>query len=112
MNDSLILSTVPAEIWNLLDGFLVDSNLIFFLLQNENKLNLQLDRWKLEYLWKRKNPKIMWMPPSTYFPNVRLGYNYFEFKILKNSATNNKNDRTEKYETKIEYLPDVIVQNI
>ena len=48
------------------------------------------------------------MPPSKYYPN-ELGYNYFEFKILKNSNTNNKK---EIYETKIEYLPDVIVQNI
>ena len=31
MNDSLILSTVPAEIWNLKDEFLMDSNLIFFI---------------------------------------------------------------------------------
>ena len=105
MINTSVLSMVPPEIWNMLDGYLLNSNLIIFLIQNENKINLQLDKWKLEYLWKRKNPKIIWIDPSMYYPNVRLGYNYIEYKTLKDKQKNH-------FQTKIEYLPNVIVQKL
>lgn len=109
MNDSLRLSKIPAEIWNLLDGYLPYSNLINFLLFHEKKLNLQLDRWKLEYLWKRKNPKILWMPPNMYYPHIRLGYPYLEINVISSKLDNSLEN---KYEKKIEYLPNTIVEEI
>ena len=99
---SLVLSSVPAEIWNLLDEFLLDSNLIYFLVLHEKKMNLQLDKWKLEYLWKRKNPKILWMPPSLNYPNIRLGIPYLEIKVISEN----------KYQKRIEYLPNTIIEEI
>ena len=109
MNESLILSTIPAEIWNLLDGYLLNSNLIYFLVLQENKLNLQLDKWKLEYLWKRKNPKILWMPPNMYFPHIRLGYPYFEIDVIS-AKLDDSGEYT--YHKKIEYLPNTIIEEI
>ena len=102
MHVSLVLSSVPAEIWNLLDDFLLDSNLIYFLVLHENKMNLQLDKWKLEYLWKRKNPKILWMPPSLNYPNIRLGIPYLEINVRSEN----------KYQKRIKYLADTIIEEI
>lgn len=109
MNNNLDISKIPAEIWNMLDGFLPNSNLIKFLLLLENKVSLQLDKWKLEYLGKRRNPKIHWMSPNMYYPNIKLGIPYIEIDVI---SPNLDNSLEKKYQKKIEYLPDTIIEEI
>ena len=96
-----MLTKIPPEIWNMLESYMLDGNLIKFLVMYQSKCQLNLDIKKLEYCWYKRNPKILWQPASLYYPNVRLGIPYIEFYHSDKSS-----------HKKIEYLPDTIVESI
>lgn len=96
-----MLSDIPPEIWNMLESYMLDANLIKFLVMYQAKCKLKLDIKKLEYCYCKWYPRIMWMPPSLYYPNVRLGIPYIEFYHSDKSS-----------HKKIEYLPKTIVETV
>jgi hypothetical protein len=96
-----MLSNIPPEIWNMLESYMLDGNLIKFLVIYQSKCQLQLDIKKLEYRWYKRNPKILWQPVSLNYPNVRLGIPYIEFYHSDKSC-----------HKKIEYLPETIVETV
>ena len=96
-----MLSNIPPEIWNMLESYMLDTNLIKFLVMYQSKCQLKLDIKKLEYCYCKRNPKIMWLPASFYYPNVRLGIPYIEF---------NHDDKSSH--KKIEYLTETVVESI
>ena len=96
-----MLADIPPEIWTLIESYLTDSNFLKFLIWNQKNCNLQLDIPKLKYRWHFHHPQIHWLPPSSYYPNVRLGIPYLEYELSNNSKTK-----------KIEYLSNTIVESI